>query len=308
MSYIIARPWGDSCGIGHQFYNWVVAWQLAHKYGIEFVHSPFCGNQTQPQIDVPVQEWENFLGFGYGELREHDLPKNIEKIQLPNLLWDEASWYGTTIDREEFQDIILNHNNENVLFECAKNQFVVSDVNYMRIWNLRYKYDMARKTWPTIKTHLVSDHVNIAVHIRRGDVTAKGRYKVRWLSDNFYINIMCELQRIFGECVVFHVYTDGTKEDIRSICDLRIFEQIKIYPWGSDIFETFHNMARANILIFGKSQFSVLASLINPNIKIGYKWSPHCELPNAEFVEADLNGSFDLDKFGGLIRHGTNYS
>lgn len=293
MSYIISRPIGGAAGIGHQAHNWLVAWQMASRYGLRFVHSPFIGDRTQPQIDVPCKEWENFLNFGKGELLEKDLPKNIKRIKLPFIEWDESSWETVTSDREEWADLINKHHDDNVLFECAFNQFITTNwENLIPNYHiLRHKYLFNKEN---IKCNYYPKMLNVAINIRRGDVTKDGRYKVRWLDDEYYINVMRKLQDLFPKDIMFWIYTDGSENDIRMITDLKIWgNKIKVFPWGSNVFETFHSMVCADILVVGKSTFSVLAGLLSHGKKIAYPWSPHCNFLSKEFVKADENGNFD---------------
>ncbi len=140
MSHIISRPWGGHCGIGHQFFNWLTGRLLANRYGLTHVHSPFCGNVIEPQIDIPVERWEKFLGFGNDIVKESMLPDNIRKIQIPKVEWNEVSYYTVTCDHPKFKDTIEKHKNDNVLFECARDQFVGLGWELLREDELRLRY------------------------------------------------------------------------------------------------------------------------------------------------------------------------
>ena len=198
MSYIISRPWGGHCGIGHQFQNWVVGRLLANKYGLTHVHSPFCGKITEPQIHTPVEHWELFLKLGDDMMVEPMLPPNIKRIQIPKVEWDEASYYEVTCDHPVFRDTIERHETEEVLFECAKDQFISIDWELLERKELSKKYLFTRKIRGVLGDSLLpSWDTNIVIHIRRGDVTKNGRYKVRWVDDEVYLNLIKQL-RIIG--------------------------------------------------------------------------------------------------------------
>ncbi len=267
-AYIIARPLGGSCGIGHQFYNWVVAWQLAYYYDLQFVHAPFCGDHTEPQITVPVKRWEKFLGFGQDEIKESQLSENIHRIKLPRLPWEKDLWLQNTCNNPIWKRNIEQYDNDNTLFECAKNQFIRLDPVCLQHNKLIVKYWQARQEQP-IKSTFNDTELNIAIHIRRGDVTPNNSAKDRWMNISVYINIINQIYSIYGNRAVFHIYSDGTYNDIKElVCLSNIVLHLK-----EDVFSTFHHMIIADILVVGKSSFSALAGHLCSNIKIVQSWN-----------------------------------
>ena len=212
MSYIISRPWGGHCGIGHQFFNWLTARLLANRYGLTHVHSPFCGNVIEPQIDIPVKKWERFLGFGDSMVIESTLPKGIRKIQIPKVKWDEASYHTVTCDHPTFKQIIQAHRNEDVLFECAKDQFVGLGWEWLNTRELRQRYDKFHHPSKTCLSYRPLK-TNVAIHIRRGDITKNGRYRVRWVSDIVYLNVIWQLRRIYPDAK-FHIFSDAKEIEL----------------------------------------------------------------------------------------------
>lgn len=268
MAYIISKPWGGSCGVGHQFCNWVVAWQLANQYDLKFVHAPFCGNTTEPQIDVPVKFWEDFLNFGQNEIQESQLSSDIKKIKLPLLSWKGNLWLNNTCDNKVWRKIIEEHRNNNVLFECVQNQFMMLDMSClqsnilrMRYWDARYKHPM-----PCI---FDTTKLNIAIHIRRGDVTSCSSAKDRWMSIKTYVNIINQIYNFWGNQAVFHIYSDGTVKDLEELVNLPNI----IFHLREDVFTTFHHMVMADVLVVGKSSFSALAGHLQNKVKIIQPWN-----------------------------------
>ncbi len=291
MSYIISKPWGGHCGIGHQFQNWLVGYILANHYGLTFVHSPFCGNVIEPQIDVPVKQWEEFLGFGRGFITESQLPSNIEHVTLPYIPWDESSWYNVTCDHPIWKNIIERHKNENVLFECAKDQFIVLDWDKMDTKTLKDNYWHMRLSDPRMVSAFEYNKMNVVIHVRRGDVTEHGRYKVRWVSDEVYRNVMDKMRKPFPN-VLFHIYSDGLEKDLSGLSgdDVVLHAQ-------ENIFSTFHHMVCADILMPGQSAFSVLAGHLCDGIILARPWSPIWNnFPLGDrFVLVDERGNLQRD-------------
>jgi hypothetical protein len=290
MSYIISRPWGGSCGIGHQFQNWLVGYLLAKRYGLTFVHSPFCGDITEQQIDIPVKHWEQFLGIGRGFQIEQHLPQNIKRISLPFVKWDESSWYNVTCDRTEWRDIITQYQKEDVLFECAKNQFIGIDWPNMDSTQLRNNYWHTRSSAPIV-FDLDRTKTNVAIHIRRGDVSEKGRYSIRWVPDSIYHNVIGQIRSVMQN-VVFHIYSDGTPLEMSGFEGDDIVLHLR-----ENVFNTFHHMVCADIFMPGQSAFSVLAGHLCSGIVLARPWSPIWDKfpQNGRFVVVDKEGNLCND-------------
>lgn len=307
MAYIISRPWGGYCGIGHQFLNWVVAWQLAYHHDLQFVHSPFCGDITRSRIDIPVKFWENFLNFGHDEIQESQLPSNIHKIELPLLPWKQNIWLQNTCDNKIWRRIIREHKNDNVLFECVRNQFMRPDQYNLRPHILRTRYWEARREHPM---SCIFDEIqlNVVIHIRRGNVTFNNSAKDRWTNIEVYENIICQIYNVWGDHAVFHIYSDGTKKDLKRLMGLpNVVLHIR-----EDVFSTFHHMVLADVLVVGKSSFSALAGHLQRKVKIVQSWNSIADTPsslkrsvgpftwksfpdNEYFVTMDNTGKIDIN-------------
>lgn len=276
MAYIISRPWGGNCGIGHQFCNWVVAWQLAHHYELQFVHSPFCGELIEPQIDMPVQLWENFLNLGQNEILESQLPSNITKIELPVLPWKQNLWLQHTCDNKAWQRIIDKHRLDNVLFECAKNQFMRPDPVCLQYNRLRNRYWAAKRKRP-VQCYFDKTKLNVAIHIRRGDIAFDSSTKDRWVDLQVYINIVNQIRDSWGNHAVFHIYSDGIRKNLTELTNL---PNVVLHLW-EDVLITFHHMISSDILVISKSSFSALAGHLHNKVKIIQSWNSIPDIPHS---------------------------
>lgn len=308
MAYIISRPLGGSCGVGHQAHNWLVAWQLAYHYDLQFVHAPFCGNHTEPQIDVPVKFWEDFLGFGQNEIEESQLSKHIQHIKLPFLPWKQNLWLNNTCDNTIWKQTIEQHCADNVLFECSKNQFMRLDQPGLQHHILKAKYWEAQRKQPRMSI-FDNAKLNVAIHIRRGDIIPGTSTQDRWADIGIYINIINQIHTLCGNCAVFHIYSDGTHEDLKELIGLPNI----VLHLREDVFNTFHHMIIADIFVIGKSSFSALAGYLCNNIKIVQSWNSIPDHPpslrrsvgpftwehlpnNQHFVSMDNTGKLDMNR------------
>jgi len=314
MSYIISRPWGGACGVGHQFHNWLAGWLLAKRYNLTFVHSPLCGRHIQNQIDSPVELWERFLGLGIGEVRAEDIDINTQVVQLPKIIWDECDWETCSVDHPSIKTLINHYDKDEVVFECARDQFFVTDWSLLNSNVLRNKFEQAlsmirsdrqegkKDLYGNIDTTKKDNKIHVAIHIRRGDVTENGRYKVRWVPTDVYMNIMNQIAFLYGsENVHFHIFSDetnGLKFMMMTLMGCKVDMQL----WGSNVFESFVQMVNADILVTGQSMFSVLAGHLCDNVVLARPWSPHWNnFPdNGKFIEVQSNGDFETQKLKGL--------
>lgn len=114
-----------------------------------------------------------------------------------------------------------------------------------------------------------NDKINVAVHIRRDNISDKGAAGDRVTTPNsYYFNIMntirdkkaCENKQL-----LFHVYSQGELYQFQDLSN----NDVNFYI-NSDIIETFIGMVSADILITSPSSFSYVAALISDG-EIHYK-------------------------------------
>ena len=182
--YLMPNMWGgepgNAPGVGHEFRLWLAGYTLAEKYGYNFVHDPFCGSHTQTwdgvgRIDVPVEKWESLLNIGERELVRTDLPKDIRTINL------ERFSAGQVVSK--WSKILTANYDEDILFRCPFNQFIQMYWDVYKNNRFKDKYWSKRLLLP-VQSHFSSSKTNVAVHIRRCDVTQR-RYPDRYLPNRY---------------------------------------------------------------------------------------------------------------------------
>jgi len=102
------------------------------------------------------------------------------------------------------------------------------------------------------------ENIDIAIHIRRGDVSAKDVY--RYTDNSTYINIINQL-KIKYPFYTITIFSEGNYEDFK---EFEIEE--KYLKLNTCICETFHSLVSSKVLIMAKSSFSYCAGLLNENI------------------------------------------
>jgi len=101
------------------------------------------------------------------------------------------------------------------------------------------------------------DPIDIAIHIRRGDVT-KEKNSERYKENVAYRNILKKICLLYpGKITVF---SEGSYEDF---IDLGLEKEC--FRLNTDMFEIFHSLVSAKVLVMGFSSFSYCAGLLNPH-------------------------------------------
>jgi len=277
--YITVKPHGGWAGIGHQFTNWLVPNILAQRYGLKFVHQPFIGDTDGAyslqgsnafQITRPVKEWNDFLNFSEGQLTLRDLPDYVT-LQLPYISQEEATWnhplYKTIINGDHakfgYKKILY------LVSEQSEGQFINIDWDFYKNNDLKKKYNNSQQI-KNFKCYFDKENINIAIAIRRGDVTKDQQYR-RWMHLDYYLHIMDTLANIKElKYITFHIYAWDIPEEEKNILLLhRPFNkrEIKLHI-DEDVFSTFYHFTKADIFVSGQGAFSLMANYLADGIKL----------------------------------------
>jgi hypothetical protein len=122
-------------------------------------------------------------------------------------------------------------------------------------------------------SHFLPGRVNVAVHVRRGDVNA--RTPARGTPDDYYFWLM-DIVREKAPEAEFHVFSEKPYKRKADGEDIDIFEEYR--KWGANVHvdtearETLAHMARADVLLTAKSSFSYVAAFLNPNCVLHQPW------------------------------------
>ncbi len=108
------------------------------------------------------------------------------------------------------------------------------------------------------------DYTKVCIHVRRGDVT-KENYPNRWLSDDYYLNIIEDIKKqLNGKEYKIIIHTQKTGFNESKFKNYNV-----IYDVDMQDNETWLDMVDSDILVLGKSSFSYGAAFIT-NGKVIY--------------------------------------
>ncbi|MET7030078.1 O-fucosyltransferase family protein [Sediminicola luteus] len=276
LNYFTALP-NSGAGIGHQMANWIAGLWFAKKLDLRFAHSPF-----------PNPIWEYFLGFGEEEITADVLIKNhgYKKIKLP--LFDENKKDEIAL----IKNIINSYQNKKVVFFAEQDQYYGDQFGVMVTLKQKFHNAKARQFDHVIYS---KDHFNIAIHVRRGDITIGQLNKnpnllMRWQDNDFFTNALDNaIKKVSSEKPIrIFLFSQGNIEDFKE------FEKYKCITYCLDMNakDSFLHMVYADMLITSKSSFSYKPALLNKGIIVSAKNFWHGYPKDENWLLTDDKGFF----------------
>lgn len=275
--YLAALP-NPGAGIGHQLANWIAGYWFARLFGLKFANLPFS-----------TKQWDNFLGFGLGEEQTSDLVKRGWKVRrIPRF---------KETNQEEVQlvkDIMSTYNGQKIVFLCEQDQFYKDQYGVMTDIQRKFHTNPMRKTE---KLQYSTDHYNIAIHVRRGDIMSdptNPNLVMRYLSNDYFEKVLSQVVDMVATDKPVHIwfFSQGKPKDYPE------FAHFPNLHWCMDMGaqESFLHMVYADLLITSKSSFSYKPALLNRGIKVCPENFWHGYPKTSDWVMVDNEGMVKTSK------------
>lgn len=250
-AYLLAIP-HYTTGIGHSVMELNTAVVRAQRWGLKYLHMPLR------------DPWEEFFSFGVGEDQYVDVIKRKPIIiDLPYVPLPDDPEQETRL-----RSLIQGFRSEQlVVFRLFPKMSVFAQSEGSSF--LRGKY-MKRRIEDPIENLLEDGKVNVAIHIRRGDIMAMmkagvGSWKERYVDLAYFVDLAKELETLCGEDrLCFNIFSQGDLADFQAFDCLTNVH----YRLDYDVFASFHYLAMADVLVGSPSSFSYLPSLFSDGVKI----------------------------------------
>jgi hypothetical protein len=267
-------------GIGHQMANWIAGYWFATLFELKFAHSPFSSEQ-----------WEAFLGFGVKEQSVDGLLINgYRKVKLP--LFHELNLADIALTKK----IIESYKGDKVLFFAEQDQNYRDQFGVIELLKNKYYSAPARKNDELIFS---KDHLNIAIHVRRGDIvigqeTQNPNLLLRWLDNDYFEKVLSTIVENINspKKVVIYFFSQGVASDFESFGN---FKNIN-FCLDMNAQDSFLHMVNADILITSKSSFSYKPALLCNGIKVCPKNFWHGYPNSDDWILVDDHGTFNIDE------------
>jgi hypothetical protein len=243
-SYLTCRDRDD--GGGAQISARISAMICAQLKGMIYAHTPVSDVAHAPAGVTPeawATAWEDFFNLGSGEVTAAEI---------------EARGYPVVAVPKPHR-FLPRSRRLHVVAHCHK----VTD-HHPEAWaaiapRLREKYLLSPK--PELAGY-DDGRVQIAVHLRRGDVGSSGRFSERFTSDDVVLaRLRTVLDALGPDRATVRLFSQGAPDDFRAFTDIGVRLHL-----DDDVFETFHHFVRSDILFVAKSTFSYLGGLIGGNL------------------------------------------
>lgn len=283
-NFLTAIP-HPGAGIGHQLANWIAGYWFAKEFGLRFAHWPFAS-----------EAWDRFLGMGEGEPRVAEVVgQGYRKRYFP--LFDETN----PDEVANIRRIIASYADSKVVFVMEQDQFYAAQHGVAA--DLQRKFHTSPQRGSD-KLAYDPNAFNIAVHVRRGDVSLEAaatnpNLALRWQSESYFETALEEALDVVGPDREPHIYlfSQGEAEDFASFAR---FPNLRLCL-DMDARASFLHMCFADLLITSKSSFSYKPALLSRGIKIvpGAFW--HGYPSSSDWILADDLGKFDRRELGSAI-------
>jgi hypothetical protein len=263
-SYLTCRDRDD--GGGAQISARISTIICAKLKGLTYAHSPVSDVAHVPAGTSPAawsQAWEEFFNLGAGEVTAAEIEARgypVVPVPKPHRFFPRSRRL-------------------HVVAHCHK----VTD-NYPEAWAaiapaIREKYLLSPK--PELAGY-DNGKVQIAVHMRRGDVGSSGRFSERFTADDLVLARLRRVLDVVGpEQATVRLFSQGQPDDFRAFTDLGA--QLHL---DDDVFESFHHFVRSDVLFVAKSTFSYLGGVIGGNVCI---YEPFWHPPLPDWLDADFS-------------------
>lgn len=272
-SYLTCRDRDD--GGGAQISARISAMICAKLKGLTYAHSPVSDVAHVPAGTTPTawsQAWEDFFNLGAGEITAAEIEGRgypVVPVPKPHRFFPRSRRLQVVAHCHKLTD------------KHPEAWAAIAPV-------IREKYLLSPK--PVLAGY-DNGKVQIAVHLRRGDVGSAGRFSERFTADDLVLARLRRVLEVVGPAqATVRLFSQGQPDDFRAFTGLGA--QLHL---DDDVFESFHHFVRSDVLFVAKSTFSYLGGVIGGNVCLCEPfWHPLLpEWLNADFEDAAFRAALN---------------
>ena len=257
-------------GIGSQYQKIITLFAVVKKNNLKYIHLPIQVGHNCTNDNEWDKKWDNMFNFKRLSNNDEIDINNIEKEFM--------------IDNISF-DYILNNKYKNKLyfyfhvFKIFDNnpEYYLKDIQD----DIINAYDENNNNRKLIYN---KDKINIAIHIRvfndndticeniKSYISSDRNSSIRYyFTGKMYEELINKLKKQYPNSDI-HIFSQEKYFDIK-FKNLRKIENINIHFDDLDLFDTFHHLCKADVLVMGLSSFSFVAAFYNKNTIIYLPYS-----------------------------------
>lgn len=249
-------------GIGSQYQKIITLYAVAKKNNLKYIHIPISIGHNYEKDEEWDNKWDNF--FNLKKISDND-EINIDKIDkqftlnyydFKNILEERDPnklyfFFHTIGIFEEDPDYYFNDIQDNLI-----NAYNENNNNRKLIYN-KHKINIA------IHIRVFNDYDNICENIDSYITSDKNKSYRYYYTYEMYEKIISDLRNEYPNSDI-HIFSQEKYFDIK-FKKLREIKDISIHFNDLDLFDTFHHLCKADVLVTGLSYFSIIAALYNKN-------------------------------------------
>ena len=272
---------GKEDGAGSQAQAGMSALCFARAHGLTYVHRPFSTiEHAEGDMDSWVRACEAYFNLGAGETALDDVSAPVIPVDRLPLIPQQTR---TIVAAEHYL------------------RFCNSDPD---AWE-RVLPDLRAKFWSNKKrAPRRPGEIRIAVHMRRGDVSATNSKVARNFTPNgVFVNTLSRLKALLADrasIARIDVYSQGNPETFSDLTALGAELHL-----DTPALETHCALVEADVLIMSKGAFSYTAGILNEGVTL---YDPQKYRRLQPWVPREADGSFDEDlvakRIEALLRSG----
>ena len=247
-------------GVGAQIHAQISVMAYARAKGLTYIHAPivelahFAGGQPSFRMAAQMAaQMDNFFNLGFGEMT------------LPEAARQNITACGVK-HCHRFFDSHAGAAGGPACYNSIK-------------FELLQKYLRSPKPPPPLSTSLA---LSVAIHVRRGDVSRDAEAD-RYTSNEFYASVLSGIKSglpsYLREAMDICIVSEGSPSDFESIVRQHPSTRLVL---ATDLEQSMHLLASADVLVMAKSSFSYLAALFNTGMVV-YERFWHA--PNPDWLE-----------------------
>lgn len=292
-------------GAGAQLLRIISAYLVSLYYSVGYYHTPISSISNYGLLCLEQKKEDKDQIDRYNRLFCLNSTTSIKSF-------DEIIEMDT-IDDSTICSLKERASNKNILLKITYPIFLINS-NPLILNLCSELHSLPQLSWIETK-ELKTECIKIGVHIRRGDILLIEK-EIRYLPNEYYINIMRILMNYFNELSIpyeFHIYTENTTKDIHFSEEYRSdlkgvnttlnpetyeeFNEIQNIVWhiNTDPIDTFTELCNSDILVISISAFSYLAGLLNRKAIVFYPPKSH-HPPHSSWVVMDSINKLENNK------------
>lgn len=260
---------GKNDGAGSQAQAAMSAICFAKAFGLEYVHRPFTViEHAECGMNDWIRQWEAYFNLGAGARTLGERPGPVALID--DLVSDPDAWPANAV-------VAAPH----YLHYCNDDP---------QAWE-RVRPLLRQKFWQN-KPARAREPFTIAMHVRRGDVTATSKSARNFTPNEAFVRTLDAIKAAVCARVPearIKLFSQGDPEIFAEFaeagCELHLDESA---------LETHLQLVTADVLISSKGAFSYTAGVLNDGITL---YDPQKYRPLADWIVREADGNFDVAQF-----------